>query len=290
MVKFSVVIPTYNRANCIKRCIDSVLHQTCQDFEIVVVDNYSEDETVEIIQDYKDSRIRTFQIHNNGIIAASRNKGIWESRGEWICFLDSDDWWKGEKLQRVYDYISSNDCVFVYHKLRTFTSQGKTRHIMGKVHDGGNTYYNVLALGNPICTSSVSVKKTVLMSVGGQSESSDLIGVEDVDCWLKILHKNIRTNFLFEELGYYWVGDNLSASIKQTIQLSHLYEKHVENLPQMTRPIALCYLKYQQGTIYQNLGLHSQACLLFLGSIQKAAFSIKLKSLCKLMYSVLKCK
>lgn len=288
MMKFSVVIPTYNRADFIKRCIDSVLEQTFQDFEIVVVDNFSDDNTLEIIESYNDARIHIFQIHNNGIIAASRNKGIREAQGEWICFLDSDDWWRKEKLEKVYGHICCNDCAFIYHKLKTFTSRGATKHLMGKVHEGGNSFYNVLTLGNPICTSSVSVKKEVLVSVEYLSETPELVGVEDVDCWLKILYNGIKTDFLDEDLGYYWIGDNLSASAKQTIQLSHLYEKYMKEIPLVIRPIALGYLKYQQGSIYQSLGLHSQAYSLFKVSIQKARFSVKAKALCKLIFSAIK--
>ena len=99
---FSIVIPTYNRADLLSRCIDSIIEQTFSDFEIIIVDNYSNDETKELVEQYKsrDTRIKFIQEHNNGIIAHSRNVGVKAAVGEYIAFLDSDDEWKPEHLRK----------------------------------------------------------------------------------------------------------------------------------------------------------------------------------------------
>lgn len=88
---FSIVIPTYNHGHFIKQCLESVLNQTYTHWEIIVVNNYSEDNTVEVVESLSDKRIRLINFSNAGIIAASRNKGIELANGDWICFLDSDD-------------------------------------------------------------------------------------------------------------------------------------------------------------------------------------------------------
>ena len=89
----SVVIPTFNRAYCIQRCINSVLNQSYKNLECIVIDNNSNDNSNLIFEQYKDNRLKIYKINNNGIIAKSRNLGISKSKGEVIAFLDSDDWW-----------------------------------------------------------------------------------------------------------------------------------------------------------------------------------------------------
>src|SRR5437868_7134370 len=100
MPKVSVIIPTYNRGKLITRAVNSVLNQTFNDFEIIIVDDGSKDETKNILMPYqnqKKNRIKYFYQENRGISAA-RNRGIKESTGEYIAFLDSDDEWVSDKL------------------------------------------------------------------------------------------------------------------------------------------------------------------------------------------------
>ena len=94
----SVVMPTYNHAQFIKDAIDSVRGQTYLNWELIIIDNYSEDNTRDIIEAYADDRIRYVQFRNNGIIAASRNRGIEQAQGEYVAFIDSDDVWLPEKI------------------------------------------------------------------------------------------------------------------------------------------------------------------------------------------------
>ena len=95
----SIIIPTYNRAKDLKRALQSVFDQTFTDWEIVVVDNHSMDDTDSLIKSFNEPKIRLFKIHNEGVIAASRNLGLRHSLGEYIAFLDSDDWWLPKKLE-----------------------------------------------------------------------------------------------------------------------------------------------------------------------------------------------
>ena len=87
----SIVIPTYNHGNYIGKAIKSLINQTYQNWEAIIIDNQSSDQTYEEIKNYSDSRIKYFEINNNGVIAKSRNYGISISKGDWIAFLDSDD-------------------------------------------------------------------------------------------------------------------------------------------------------------------------------------------------------
>src|SRR3989338_2810117 len=95
----SIVIPTYNRACDLERALKSVLAQTYSNWEALVVDNHSSDNTDDVVKSLNDSRLKLFKIHNDGVIAASRNAGVKHATGEYIAFLDSDDWWMPQKLE-----------------------------------------------------------------------------------------------------------------------------------------------------------------------------------------------
>ena len=101
--KVSIIIPTFNRAHLIKRSINSILHQTFQDFEIIIVDDGSEDETKTVVQAINDKRIRYIRHVRNQGSSAARNTGIVNSKGEYIAFLDSDDIWLESKLEKQLD-------------------------------------------------------------------------------------------------------------------------------------------------------------------------------------------
>jgi len=85
---FSVIIPTYNRVELLKKAINSVLTQTYKNFEIIIIDNYSNDDTQEVVENFKNIKIIYQKIHNQGIIGKSRNLGIKLSKGKWVAFLD----------------------------------------------------------------------------------------------------------------------------------------------------------------------------------------------------------
>jgi glycosyltransferase involved in cell wall biosynthesis len=101
----SVIIPTYNRANYLKKSIQSVVSQTIKDIEIIVINNYSTDNTLEVINSFYDQRIQIINFKNDGVIARSRNKGLVQSTGKYIAFLDDDDIWCPDKLELQIKYL-----------------------------------------------------------------------------------------------------------------------------------------------------------------------------------------
>lgn len=110
----SVVLPTYNRAHFLGRAMQSLMDQTYQNWEAIVIDNHSSDNTNEIVEGFTDPRIKFLKIHNNGVISASRNMGITAARGELIAFLDSDDWWEADKLEKQVPLFNNKDVGLVY--------------------------------------------------------------------------------------------------------------------------------------------------------------------------------
>ena len=104
---FSIVIPTYNQCDCLEKAVNSVLVQK-KNYEIIIIDNYSNDGTEKLVKGYNNRNIKYFKVKNNGVIGISRNIGIKNAKGSWIAFLDSDDLWFKDKLKVIEEFIKSN--------------------------------------------------------------------------------------------------------------------------------------------------------------------------------------
>ena len=210
----SIIIPTFNHASFLEIALKSVIDQTYTNWEVIVIDNHSLDNTDQVVSMFDDSRLKYLKIHNNGIIAASRNAGIKESNGEWIAFLDSDDWWTVDKLQVCFDSI--NDKVdFIYHHLEIVGS--RTRYLRKKILKTPLLHtpviIDLLVNGNQIINSSVIVRKKIIQDICGINEDMRIVASEDYDTWLRIA--KLTNNFLCipQNLGYYRVHDGNTSNI-----------------------------------------------------------------------------
>ena len=105
---FSVIIPTYNQDRFLSKCLDALEKQTFNDFETIIIDNFSKDNTEKISQSFKKNKIYK-KVNNHGVIAKSRNIGMELSKGKWVAFLDTDDSWTKNKLEEVYNEIKKSD-------------------------------------------------------------------------------------------------------------------------------------------------------------------------------------
>ena len=110
----SIIMPSYNTAPYIKETIQSVLDQTYTNWELIIVDDCSTDNTEEVLATINDSRIRYFKNEKNSGAAVSRNKALREAKGQWIAFLDSDDLWMPEKLEKQINFMKKNRYSFSY--------------------------------------------------------------------------------------------------------------------------------------------------------------------------------
>lgn len=183
--RVSVIIPTYNRAGLLPRALDSVLAQSVPDLEVLVVDDGSTDATRDVAVRYDDPRIRYLAQPRNLGAAAARNRGMRESRGEYIAFLDSDDEWLPGKLARQLDVFrrSSDDVGLVYGGVQDDDGRGGGR--TRRAQHRGDLYRdllvrNVLHGGG----SNVVIRRRVVATVGFFDER--LPAVEDHDYWLRV--------------------------------------------------------------------------------------------------------
>ena len=156
----SIIIPTYNRSKLIERSLKSIEEQTIKNYEIIIVDNYSTDNTSSVVKSFSHLPIKYFVVDNNNNIARSRNFGIKNSNGNIIAFLDSDDYWHAKKLETCYKKINEG-FDFIFHNLKLVKERNT---LFGKKYLKGRKlkkpfYKDLILNGNPICNSSVMVKK-----------------------------------------------------------------------------------------------------------------------------------
>ena len=125
----SIIMPSWNTGRFIAESIDSVLKQTYTNWELLIVDDCSTDNTDEIITSYKDNRIKYFKNEHNSGAALTRNKAMREAQGEWIAFLDSDDLWNPEKLEKQINFMKENGYVFSYHDFEKIDEESKPLNV-----------------------------------------------------------------------------------------------------------------------------------------------------------------
>ncbi len=180
----SVIIPAYNAEKTIKETIESVLNQTFTNFELIIINSSSTDETLGIISQIKDRRIKVFS-YPKANVAVNRNRGIKHSTGNYITFLDADDLWTNDKLAAQYKALESKpEAGVAYSWTNCIDENGKFLRKTSHVNWNGDIYSKFLLddfIGNG---SNVMVRKEFLIEVGGFDES--LSNAQDTDMWLKL--------------------------------------------------------------------------------------------------------
>ena len=208
--KVSVVIPTYDRIETLPRSLDSVINQTFPDWELIVVDDGSTDGTDKmILRDYPAVRLHR---QENGGVSSARNSGAALASGEWIAFLDSDDAWLPEKLERQLSALANEPELRLSHTDEIWIRNGKrVNQPKGYAKSGGGIYLRCLPLCC-ICPSSVLLRRDLFDVIGGFDET--LAACEDYDLWLRITARE-PVHYLDQALVRKYGGheDQLSTTV-----------------------------------------------------------------------------
>lgn len=239
----SVIIPTYNRAHLLKRAINSVLNQTYKDIEVIIVDDCSEDNTKEVVNSIESKKIRYIRLENNSGACKARNVGIKKSSGEYIAFLDSDDEWCPDKLEKQYNYLIMNEsnivvCNYNYEKWN------KTKLAMRK----SNNFitYDELLYKNYVTTGAILTKKSILEDVGFFDES--MPRYQDWELALRI-SKKYKIGFMDEPLLtlHYQQNSitNSTSKKKKYIALEKMYKENKKGYDK--NHIAKAHLSWSMG-------------------------------------------
>lgn len=231
---FSVIIPTYNQYNFLIKAIESVQKQTFEDYEIIVVDNNSIDGTEDFIK--KQKNIIYKKIQNNGIIAKSRNFGIKLAKGKWISFLDSDDIWFKNKLEKTFDEIKKNNFhVICNDEWIDNSSDDLKRKLWSYGPYEKNFYKKLILYGNRNSTSATSVKRSFLIKNNIKfNERFDFVTCEDFEFFLQIAFNRGIFHYINVPLGVHLFhkkseSSDYSRSFKAQEKVLQYHVYHIQN-------------------------------------------------------------
>ncbi len=283
----SVIIPAYNGARFLPEAIESVLAQTYKDYEIIVVDDGSTDNTKEILKPYFD-KIKYIHQQNQGA-ATARNTGIRHSQGEYIAFLDADDVWLPEKLHTQVYYLDNNpEVAMVYSRSFTISGDGELISKKSSYKDfPSGEIFNILFLHSFfIYTSTVVVRRRILDTVGLFDES--LITSEDRDLWLRIA-REFKVSGITKYLCKYRNTDGSLSKNKEIPfnEKRRVIEKNYELSKDLGRPIApalykkaLARLFFRTGKWHLSRGERKEALENFSQSLKYMPFKLRTLRYC----------
>ena len=281
MTDISIIMPTFQNAKYIGRAIKSVLSQTYKEFELIIIDNYSQDKTQQIVESFKDSRIIYQKFSNEGIISKSRNLGLNLSKGKYIAFLDSDDWWHKGKLQACMSHKDDSFDIF-YHKMKVIRANSHLNFSkIGRSPKFKNLHQSLLQQGNFIPNSSVIISRSAFNDIGNLSEDKNKVTWEDFDYWIRLSSKTNRFKFINKTLGYYWIGTENNTTPERTLRnvdnmKKILYFNNEQKLPS--------WLLYQRAISLFHINQRTES-LKYLKYIFKNSddMVLRLKALIRLM-------
>ncbi|BFM42298.1 glycosyltransferase [Flavobacterium sp. CFS9] len=212
----SVIVTTYNRKDLLAETLNSILNQTFQDFELIVVDNFSAYDFFTHIESFKSAKIKCFQNHNNGIIAINRNYGLKQATGSYIAFCDDDDIWFSNKLETqvaILNGKSDQTKKLVYSDVLLFGENISEKISNRKATDD----INDLIKRNQIPLSSTLISYSDLVIF---NEDSDLIACEDFYLWLKLMKNGYSFFYIKEPLIKYRMAAN--SAYNSNAHLAHV--------------------------------------------------------------------
>lgn len=210
--RVSVIMPAYNAARYLEESVSSVLAQTWQNLELIIIEDASQDETWELANTLakRDERIRILRNPNNLGAARSRNRGVQAAKGEWIAFLDSDDVWKPEKLTEQLAFAHHRQAVFTFTGSAFMDADGQCRKYCLTVPE--KVGYRQLLKQNIISCSSVLIRRSLILEY--PMEHSGFLH-EDFAVWLRILkEKHLYAYGLNQPLLIYRVSSASSSGNK----------------------------------------------------------------------------
>ena len=222
----SVIIPTYNHAEFLPAALESVRAQTYGPVEIIVVDDFSTDNTEEVVAKYA-PHATYIKSANKGIVATSRNVGARAAIGEYIAFLDADDVWAPNKLELQLPHFADPSVVAVASDLRYAGARRYSPSRRGRGSPGYREYRNLeIVRDNPIATSSVVMRRRDLDRVGGFDESPEFRFIEDWELWLRLtVDKSVRV--LQEPLVMYRISTQERPRIPILTNRLKVIDKHL---------------------------------------------------------------
>jgi glycosyltransferase involved in cell wall biosynthesis len=232
----SIIVPTYNRVDLLPRALDSVLAQSFGDFEVLIIDDGSTDDTERVVRDYEvlDSRVRYLRQPQNGGVAEARNRGLREAKGEFVAFLDSDDEWVAEKLERqVVRFRELPEHVaLLYGGVREVYGESMAppppgRRAVFVPSHRGDVYQRLLESNVVYGTSGVMLRRAAVEVAGWFNQEAS--PSEDYDYWIRVA-RHFEVDFIPDPLVIYYnieSDERLSLNVHNVIRAREwIYRAH----------------------------------------------------------------
>jgi glycosyltransferase involved in cell wall biosynthesis len=273
MPKASVIIPTHNRAEFLRSAISSVLKQTCQDFEIIVVDDASDDNTHEVVTSFDGRDIKYIRHEVNKGDAGSRNTGILNSTGRYVAFLDDDDEWLPEKLQMQLDVLGNSLPKVGGMYTGLFKVNKTTGKILGiNIPEKRGELFQEMFIASPIVTSCVVLRRQCFEKVGLFDERIPYNN--DYDMWIRIAEQ-FHFECIKEPLVIYHAHEGkLTTNLKLVLQgWEMVLEKYKEFFASNRRNYSRLY--YNLGILYCLSGNIEKSRKAFFKAIKSRPLKIK---------------
>lgn len=249
-LKVSIITPIYNCEKFLPKTIECVINQTYTDWEMLLVDDCSPDNSAEIIKKYAkdDNRIKYFKLDKNSGAAIARNKALGESNGRFIAYLDADDLWKPEKLEKQVEFMLKNNYPFTCTDYEKIDESGKSLNKIVKIPKKVN--YN-LFLRNTII-------QTVGVMVDTKLTGKELLKMpnirrrQDAATWCQLLKNGFDCYEVPENLSYYRVVKNsLSSNKFKAVKTNWYWYRKIEKLPLVKA--CYCFIGYAFNAIKKRI-------------------------------------
>lgn len=269
--KVSVVIPAYNSSPFIAATLRSALDQTYDNYEIIVVDDGSTDDTLQVVNSFVSSScdlvgkpIRILSKSNGGP-ASARNLAIRNSTGKYIAFLDGDDMWMPDKLAEQVEFLERHPEVgMVYAEAIVFSEQNGQKEFRETIGYTGETSFCHLLLGDHIPNSTVMIRRECVDKIGWLNESRELVAVEDYEYWLR-LARSFPLKGIAKPMAYYRVhannlmgdGENIERGLQLPLRVLNETERLFPDCWQqcgVEREVLFARLTIRAGFAYKQRG------------------------------------
>ncbi len=232
----SIIMPTYNCAKFIGKTIESVIAQTYENWELIIIDDCSKDNTEEVVSEYKDNRIKYHRLENNSGAAVARTEAMKKASGRYMAFLDSDDLWKKDKLEKQLEFMNKNNYNFTCTEYEQIDEEGNKLNKVIKVKKRAD--YNRILLDCPVGNSTVMYNVEKL----GKFEVPNIRKRNDDALWLQILKKEKYIYGMPDILMEYRIRSNSISSNKLSLVKYHwqLY-REIEHLSVFRSVFHICW-------------------------------------------------
>lgn len=251
MPEVSAIVPTYNRANVLPRALDSILSQTYDDIELIVVDDNSEDDTRTIVESYSDPRVKYIRHETNKGANSARNTGIKESNGDYIAFLDDDDEWLAEKIHTQLTSLKQlDDSYGMAYSGRQIVENGNVIEEYKPNLEG--ELFNDLLKENFIPSETPLIRYECFDNVGLFDER--FRSCQDWDMWLRISREyKISCDRKILAVSHWDSNDRISTNYRRKNQgyglILKKYFKHIKRNPQSLLHILTRYIYYRLKSV-----------------------------------------